>query len=645
MPEEFTGTLRFLRTKLDELPPYNFAEGDVALFATALNRGIANRTAPIASYRGLDFLAQWFRKLGLSFDGVIPYNEKWLYGEVLSLPIAEAKSIYSYFHSTGNREFSRYITKHKQQLIQYLKKQTSSMVIEEHGGAIMVEYIIDGSENTKTNDLSVSRIETIHAFFPHYSKYITNAIMLPFPSEEIIEVSRSDAHKEMSPENITNLFEVKHNQVWTQTIEKNYQESSAFLWQQNILNLRRNALGWCKAFVRLIDSKMENNKSKHEKAIRELSQCRNELGAALTVRKLYPQYTPNKLAKAKKNPEEQTIDSWFTSLQNTNTQLVNLFTPKGDNDRNVFSINAKATYYKLTAMQEAFHEMENKTTAYFNSREIDREESLWYTRLFKNILYYMDHLPIEEQQQVPVARVAVEQWFNTTERLKMGQLNAILKTAGEHTGFIFTPPGKLLKTETITELIVAVENLDFSSGNNFMILSAALLPLADFHADFIEVIAVRENIAQAGFRFKKSYFEAFKVMDETGIEPDLAGIMPYPLVSFDNVKDVYPDLELPEIQKNDRIAEVKVKVITTLWKLTESRKALLKNKADHQWLEELENNYARNIQKDLQSITGIEVAEFSSWANAIVDKKVNCTVEGFVAALYAVPKTSQETDN
>jgi hypothetical protein len=641
LPEGLTGNLKYLSRKLEELPVYSFEKSDVASFAEELLKVLGKRTAAITSYQGLDLLAKWYRKLHLNINFLIPLIEKDLIHNLCNMPLPEARGLFQYFHIAYPDRFKKFVTSNKEVIINYLRKNSNSLIIKEKGKNITIEYFIDLNEETSTNELSVNRIENVFAFLPYYERYNTQAIMLPFPTEEVIKVVKNDARKNMSPENIIDHYESRYNRIWMDTIQKNYQESSAYQWQKKMFDIRQIALEWCRCFVRIIDGKLEGNAAKADLAVRTFLPIQDKLRKAMSPNRPYPTYSYKLPPKKDRDKAEKTVGKWIASLTNSNNQLTNLFSPKGDNDRNLAAINTKAIYYELHVMQLAFHEMEEKTIAYFDAEvhQLDAEEKLWYGRLLQTILYFMEHLPIENQVPVRVARKTIQEWYQGYESTRMNLLKEILEGASQQLVVNFRLPVAFIETQTLTTVTIAIEDYDFAADNALLLLAEALISLADFPATFFIVLNLRNNTIIGALRFTRDFFKAYQDYIRTGIEGDLLKLMPLPLLPDNEVKIAFPDIEVPE-HKIDSIGEIKVKLVVEVWKYFEAKSRLDRGTTfEKAWLTKLEEHCRAAVKKELKA-PGIQDSLFLKWINDVLNGSIQINVAGYINKLIDIGQES-----
>lgn len=616
-----------------KLPTYSFENSDLVLFANKLKDRLAKRTTPITSYQGLEFLFKWFNELKLSFS--LPFlQNKILIDELTCMDIQEAKEFILYLQISNPIDFKEFISKNKGIILSYLKVNTNSLTIEEKDGNIYIQYMLFDNEVDKANEFSVFRIQVVHAFLPFYKKYCTEAILLPFPSEEIISVVKQNSIKHLTVDAIGNMFDVHLNKIWLFTIQKNYQETSAYEWQKNILEVRKMTIEWTKGIIKLVDSLLEGNNGKKEKVLPSIGLARVNLSNAIAKKRAYPKYEKKYFELNDHLLEEKEINKWFSSLGNTNNQLLNIFVPKEAHDRNVALINLKAIYLDLDTMQEAFRKVESKTIPYFNSESICQEEKRCFERLYATIQYYISHIPLENKKAVHVARKTVEEWWPQAKNEKLNKLKAILNVIEEDSSYEFILPDSLEETETLTYATFGIIDFDFSDGDAFFQLSMDLSLLSNLDIDFFSIVVVKDDMAIGGLRFKKDYFEAFNklLMGEEDIDQN--GLSPLPI--YIDQKTIAPlrEIRLPTPSVISEEKEKLCKILFELWKLSEHRTRLNKeSEIERQWLQTIESQSKKTIEKLMNSVTQ-QHSDFTEFVSRGLEKDFVYTKEDVVSQLF-----------
>lgn len=603
MGDEFSGMKQLSELK-KELPIYTFHETDVTQFAIALKKALKYRSSKIDSYEGLEFLMKWMQKLKISFDLPNIIERGLQIDDLMKMDIQEAKELVLYFQIMDPFNYKTFVQLNKEKLISYLKFNTQSLTIQEIDEDICINYLLLDNEVKKANEFSMFRIQVVHAFLPYHKKYCTEAILLPFPSAEIISAVKQDSIKRLTSEDLGNIFESHLNQIWHSVITRKYQQTSAYSWQKQNLTDRQIALEWSKSVVRLIDSLLEGNLSKKEQSVESVSKLSGVLSIAISEKKPYPRYTHNYYEKDEIFFDEKEIDKWFMSLKNVLNQYMNFFIPEMQHKRNVAMINLKSVYFNLSKMHSAFNSVERKTIAYFDSTSIVEEEYKWYKRLYITMCYYFSQVPLENKKAIRVARKVIEDWWQSAKDEKLLCLNDLLKIINKTNGYIFHHPTHLEETETLTHITFGINEFDFSNVYALWDLSIALAPLGNINCDFYKILSIKNNEVVGGLRFKKEYFQAFGkiVSGEENIALD--GLTPMPIIIDTDTISMLANVKLPEQTSLNQEKKLLLQIIFDIWKLSEFRSRLNSNvEIERQWLQSVESELKYDIEKNVGNLT------------------------------------------
>ncbi|MDR6761908.1 hypothetical protein J2Y38_002117 [Flavobacterium sp. 2755] len=643
VPEGMRKNLEYYLEILKELPPYNPDTTDVSCFAAMLREALSKREIRALSYSGLGDLSKWFGKLKIDISFLHPFDPSNLHTSLGNMSLEQAQGLMQFHRIFHPVKFQNFTKKHMKDILNYLRKATSTLSLKQEGKDIVMKYLIDGSEGISSNDLSVRRIEVVFDFLPFFKTYRAAALMLPYPSMEIVEHTLRDSEKSMTPQNIIDRFESRYNRIWTDTIEKNYEEGSAYQWQKNILNIRDIAMEWVQNFLKLTDGIFEANISKRDGALRAFEVSREKLGLSTNSVKPYPSYGRKMPDNQKRATIEKPIKNWISSLSNSNNQVYSLFSPKGDNDRNVASINLKAVFFNLEQMQKAFHEMEKLTIAYFDSASRDRQEIVLFTRLYHSVLYTMAHLPIEKQSKVAVAKKSIELWYHNFQRDRIGQLSSILNDAEQITGTRLTAPRQFIETETLITVPIAVEGADFQDEASLVKLLAALSPLAEYPATFFTLVRVSNSTITHAVRTSKDFFITMQRLLISGNGKGLKMETIYPMLPTSELLPCFPGLKVVPMLSSEE-SEKKSQIIMELWKLNQAHKTLDTRQAfDKAWLLDLRESCNKKINSSLHEAKISSESEFASWVATVFESGSTISENDFLNKIIQI--TQEHTGN
>lgn len=600
------GNLRRLAEIQRQLPRFDFKDTNMGQLALALQERLAKRNSPISSYGGLEWLVEWFRLLNVPFH--CPVLKKDIdINELVGMNISEAKELLLYFQVNDPVGYEKFSLSHKATLISFLKRETNTLTIEEKGNELHMEYLLFDQEVPHANQLGVFRLQTAAALLPHYERYNIAGVMLPFPSEYLVTEAKRNAVKHLTKEALGDLFKVHINVIWTSSIEKNYQAESAYHWQKQRIEFRKIILIWAKEICRFIDALLERNESKRKAAIKAVISLEASLTKSRTALRAYPKYNLQYPEISIAEPHEKKIKDWLFPVYNFINQLNNIFQPETPHDRNLAVINLKESVEKLEDMQRGFHEVEKQTVAYFNSQEVDREETLVFRRLYITIAYYLKQLPLETKMAERVGKKAAEEWWAFYEVNKLRKLQQTLENIAAETTRQFVFPNGIEEDSKLIHISFGIRNLNFADEDALTALMMDLAPIADLDFDFCTILSVTGNTTIVGLRFKKEYFEAIKNKLAGDDDTSVQDFRPIPITIDEAYLRFYPNLAPPVRDEAMKVKEQITRALFALWKLCEFHRRLDRNSSiEKRWLEEAEDNYVAEIKAHLAGTTAID---------------------------------------
>lgn len=621
--DDFSSNLKFLAQLGRKLPKFVIQDTEVFLLASCLQKYLKSRTTPVDSFSGLEFLIRWFNILNLplilSTQLLSNIEIKYFIENINSFELEEAKEIALYFQNTDMAKYTKIVLNNKSAIISYLKEKTNSLTINTNKNNIFINYLLYGNDVSEANELSVNRVQTIYTLLPFYEKYCTEAIVLPYPSEELVSTVKQNSIKKLSPDAISNEFDVHINQIWHTTFLKNYEESSVYDWQKNFIALREEALNVILCCCQLIDSLLEGNEKKMNSKLKELTNESTLFSKLDSTRKRYPTFNKKYNEKNKQSSNEKNIKEWLSNLRNVNNQLVNLFTPKTEQNRHIALINIKASYLELENMQECFRNIMSETFEYFDTKALENREKEVYERLYATTQYYISRIPLHDKPAINVAKNIAREWWKEQLENRIQDLRIILDKINElENHYSFYIPTYIEETSTLTTVTIGVENIDFSNEQLLKELIIALAKLSEFPADFFIILNVQNDIVLNGLRFQKTFFEKIEALLE-GKEDDISDLTPLPVFPDETILKTFPELKLPDVEKyKNSSKDNKFEIIIELWKLLEYRNRLdTKSEIEKKWLIGIEQNAITKINNLSLSIND---TTFLKWVQGGIEK-------------------------
>jgi len=473
-------------------------------------------------------------------------------------------------------------------------KGTNTLTIEEKGNNIHINYLLDKNAD-KANEYSVYRIQMVSNVLPFYKKYCTEAIILPFPNEDIYKVVVQNSRKEMPYENISDIFDIHINQIWSNSILDNYRASSVYEWQKQHIQLREAGVEFSKRCIRYFEALIEENQSRSKSSTEPLINQTNLLSGLLKRSPKLPRSSKKYFEKELLNDEQKNINEWSFSLNNFLNQYASVIFPKSDNDRRVATINLKSTVYKLIKMQDAYEKIITPTYQYFNTEEINTEEQKLYKRLLKTVSFYIGKTIKSRSENIPFARSAVEQWWELQKKQRLDLIHSIVK---EQEGYFkFYLPNRILEEEILKYVVIGVEEIDQDNFEDESFeLIRSLINLDKTDINFFTFVNIRNGKAIGAFWVERKLFSHFRTAIKTGRFKQNEYGNPINVIPPDEkMLGSLDDIILQTYTNVEAIKEFS-KMMFDIWKLSEYRDRLdKKNVIEAEWLQDLEEEYSQII--------------------------------------------------
>jgi len=636
--DEMGAGFRKLSKLTKQLPRFTVNETDVYQLASSIQKHLKCRDKKIENYVGLGSLAQWFKALNLSLtlnvDIFLKIDVAYFFENINSLELNETKEIATFCLINKKEEYFKYSKKHRKDLISYLKRTTDSLTIEEKGDELHINYLLYGDDVTSANEMSVQRIQVLYTFLPVYERYCTEAIMLPFPNEEVVSFTIESSKKEMPPENIVNEFDVHLNQIWYKTILKNYESVSVYEWQKSIIEFRENALELAFSLCQYIDSLLEANSKKQQSSLQKIIKLSEHFRKIDKALKPYPTFNKKYNEDNSRIITESNINNWRSSLGNVNNQMLNIISPKEEHNRSVVLYNLKAAFLSTGDMQECFNLIVRGSFEYFDTSLLESRELELYERLYVTVQYYISQIPLNDKKAIKGAKNVAKEWWKTQINHKLQQLRMILENVSTNEDYIFYFPSKLEETDTLTYVTIGIEGFDFSSGNSLQQLSIDLVGLADFPADFYTILNIKNGVVLSGLRFKQALFKALKNELNGLLSEDILDLMPLPVFPDEKMIQTISGVSLPAQSFGNTIKDKKFQVLIELWKLKEYRNRLnKKSPIEVKWLTKVEEEITSEITKLLFNF---DDSEFIKWIEGTIRNSTKLSTSIIVEQIYSV---------
>lgn len=588
--------LRYIAAQLKNLKAYDFKASSVYLFAKHLQAAF-HKQPRSSKFEGLSFLYRWFKAIDLDFPSIIDVKEEELLLSLKSKPVDESAEMFSFYFQLNPDRYKTFIGVNRADIVAWIKRKTNTLTVDEVGDEIHIKYLLD-NDVKKINESSVYRINVVRAFFPFYSKYCTEALILPFPNEAMIKAAQQMSRKAISPKNLPDEFNVHINQIWAKSILDQYAADSAYDWQKTQLLLREKIVSIARKCIRSMEAGLENNVSRIRSQINEFQIEGNEYLAMSKVRIKYPPQSRKYFERSAFEKQELSINKFQSIFRAFVEQFYGLVAPKNDDDSRLPTINIKDAVNRLEEMQNAFEEIAGSSHKYFSTDEIRRNESITIPRLARTAEFYRDRLKTGHNERIVAAENVINAWVRKQEDEILRSVRDVVGSVDKDSSWQFTLPTKVVEIESIKYLTIAVQNLDIAA--NLFDFSIALKDLATTGVHYFVIIFADDmKRIHSTLQFGQRYFAKFKAVLEGEDGEDDYGI------------PVNIDVHDPKVVVPAGFFEKKVqlkhyedyfKMMYDIWKLSEHRARLRSdNSVELEWLNEVEAEYKSSIEQNFKS--------------------------------------------
>ncbi len=566
---EIGNGFRDLFQRKENFSEFNLKSTEVWKFACSIEDQLPCQYESIKDYDSLNFLVGWFAALDIPIKHKLPFVED-IFRELMSDDDpTKLIELSRYFIIVQDQNYFSFCKQNKLEIFSVLKNITDSIVIEEIDNDVIIKYLLENDDIKNSNESSVSRIETVYGFLPFYSRYRSEAMVLPFPNIEMYEFVLSNAEKAMPPENIRNFFEIHLNQIWRKTILDKYRASSAFEWQEQMLKKRLKALEFVKTCTRYFEAIIENNSSRIKSASEPLVQSSSNFIELLKLQKTYPEYKRTSTIESL-TLELKKMDPWSTAITNFANQFSWLIKPPSDNSRNVAYRNFESALHELSKMQNGFDTVLELTTRYVSTDQINSDELEWYRRLYNSLQYFTEvFIPSGNTAIIKNAKDSLEKWIEERDFKRTNQLQSIIDSAESY--LIFYKPNRLINKDKSLHAIIGVEYLEPSNDDDLWEMFFKLRELAETDIDWFTFVNTKNGRAIGAFRCHKNFFERVKKCFENDEELDQGSfgnplIMDLKEISLDSLEGIYFEPFENQQEINSYLA-----IMQDVWRLLQYR--------------------------------------------------------------------------
>ena len=577
-------------------------------FVIKLHNRFLKTTLSIITLDGLSGLLRWFDIFNLPFLNVMRLSDNELLAFFDSFQIESIASFLELYKVTNLNDYMLFLEKYEQNIISILKEKTTTPTLFIKENELFAEYLFNSSCNKEVNELTNDRMSVFMKVLPFYTRYNVEGQFLHYPSEAITRTIKSDSRKSFTHETlIKEDYQVRLNSIWHNEIDSKYHTTSEYEWQHYLINLRKECLSCVKMKVRLLEALLDDFPERYKKLINEIEIIGNKISELSRSNKKRPN-VKRSLNKVEKNDSaEKSIRDWeFSFITCFIAQFHHLVILEPDLEkRRLAKVNLRSSVSRLPKMQIAFEEITQKTYSYFDSRELVKEETEWYERLERSVLFYEEIIQGNCKRHSHTAKDDCAIWNQTVTKNEFDKIFRLLIDVEEEIGMLFNYPKFIQKEEYVKKLTIGVEMFDLQDIEGEMtriIYGLTKLIHTDIHGFNIVIINIH-NQATHAFYLSKSYVEKLISFTETQVfEEDTFGLDMTPLPIEINSELIAP-LEGITIGSQATL-NVECGLMTeSSWLFTEYRNRLnLDSSIEKKWFEEIQKNYYNDMKNYLNEI-------------------------------------------
>lgn len=590
-----------MQKAIRELPPLPIQQTSLRLIIPVIHRRALHQQIPLGQ---MGHLLNWFALFDLRvplpgdeeiFSWLTTYESKAAYQAALGLGAAHPNS------------FNEFAIRHLDEIIHWLKRITGALSIEPNGDCIQIEYVLTDDKTGRATAESVERIDMVHAWLPMFQTYETNALIFPYPNEEIIDVVRQDAHKTLSPKVIPSPITVSLNRSWSDSLLEPYKADSIYSWQLTTITLREQALKCAQVSYRILELMLQRKSA--GKPFKEATHdWKQHQEAFLITDNTMPIFPLREKISADNEellkPLRKLVREWTSCLRNFYQQFTGLIAVDNSDTRRLSLFNLRRANVYLPEMQQAFAAISEQTIAYFDTTELIKQEKYWYGRLHRASVFYGEYVFNWSYTPVRDVAVTIAEYWKKLQASRYKNLLACLDSFAELTSYVIYKPDKLVDEEWTTHTVMGVEGLNAKEiTENFEWFSKSLASVSLTNVDFLTVVACKEKKAVGGFRFRRDFFvKVAKLINGEEDELSLSDA-PIPIILNADIIKTLPDVTWSEPSPNP-IGKAITDLYQTLWQFVETTERYkVKTESDKTWKEQLINVLKQQSVDHLHQIT------------------------------------------
>ncbi len=339
----------------------------------------------------------------------------------------------------ARESYDSLIATEKNTLISRFKLISDTLLVEERGDNIYIEFVVDESEHAAGNpaEQAWGRLRNLYRMFPSYNLYCSQGL---YAVDYGVKRAIDDSHKEVDVELLIKEAEAERNSTYVRMVEAQYAATFIHQWQEQWFNFRRDLLSLMSKVIRLFQDKRGN--------FDELNTAWRDLVDHSQQMINLPGYLAERFAEDQRN-----INSWASSVGTFLRQL----SQSDEQAQRLMRHNLRDAATHLPKAQRAFGRITDYTQRYFDLPSLDAGEVEQYEYLADVLDIWLDEPP---QTPIRDQRRFVQERRERLRREFVGAVHTALSPLEEH-DFVFSYPQDRLGEFPLKSICIGFEVINF----------------------------------------------------------------------------------------------------------------------------------------------------------------------------------------
>lgn len=430
------------------------------------------------------------------------------------------------------------VNSEKDTLLSRFKLISDTLLVEERGDDVYVEFVVDESEaaSVRLVEQAWGRLRNLYKMFAGYNIYRSQGL---YPIGHGLEREFDDTHKEANADAFKLEAEAERNSTYVRAVEAHYAASFVYQWQEQWFNFRRDLPELMRRIVQVFQNRRTDSEV--------LDALWRDLTGRIQQMIKLPGYLQERFAE-----EQRHIDSWASSLSNFLRQL----SQSDEQSRRLTRHNLRDAAKHLPHAQQAFGKIISDTQKYFDLPSLDAGEVEQYEYLADVLDIWLDEPP-----QTPVGdqRRYVQERRERRRREFAEAVQSALAPLEEH-GFEFIYPRDRLVEFPLTSICVGFEVLDFEHVSEQMAVIVSRLAAFPLEYHFVYLVPLLDG---ASYMPRVWRISVDSIRNLTSGTPQETPWMLLPVEEPEGVLAILPEMRhvtLPELDMFSRFNSIYIEL-------------------------------------------------------------------------------------